>query len=71
MEKPTGMECTEKQCDGEILEEIDIEFIRQEGFPIYGPESHQRWKKVLKGFHCSKCGTKYELVSVDKLVSAK
>lgn len=62
MEKPTGIKCTEKQCDGEILEEIDIEFIRQEGLPVYGPESQQRWKKVLKGFHCNKCKKEYILV---------
>lgn len=58
--KPTDGKCV--FCSGPIVEMIVREFDARSGPMIIGPGSKHQHHDVSQGFHCTKCGLKYEFV---------
>lgn len=63
-EKPTDGTCV--FCGGEVVEKITNVFDSMFGPPIFGPASRNQYIEVSEGFHCKRCGLKYEFVPQDK-----
>ncbi len=57
-EKATKAIC--KVCGGPIVELLEVEHDPKSGPPVYGPASRRQFNEVSKGFHCKKCGIKYQ-----------
>lgn len=63
-DKPTSSTCV--VCGGPIVERVDREFDARSGPMIIGPASQQQFHDVSKGYHCTKCGLKYEFLPPPK-----
>lgn len=70
MEKSTDGKC--RVCGGEIVEKIVEEEDDQRwkspvvGLSMSSEVPQKQYHKVSKGYHCKKCGIKYEFVSGER-----
>ena len=53
-------------CNGTVVEKLVSEFNPASGPLIIGPGSRGQYRNVSKGFHCTKCGLKYEFAPKGK-----
>ena len=49
-------------CEGRIVELFVEEYNPMTDLPVFGPRSENQFREVNKGYHCEKCGLKYQFV---------